>query len=121
MIGRFQTPPVKANEAEPVITDRVFFDVSVNGKGIGRLVFALFGRDAPQTVAEFLRMVPNSTGLPPQSAMPSYEGSLIFRCVPGEILELGRIRNLSTLTINDQVSWASKFPAPPSGAHMMCF
>eukprot|EP00188_Purpureofilum_apyrenoidigerum_P003954 Plantae.Rhodophyta-Purpureofilum_apyrenoidigerum.ctg42884.p1 GENE.Plantae.Rhodophyta-Purpureofilum_apyrenoidigerum.ctg42884~~Plantae.Rhodophyta-Purpureofilum_apyrenoidigerum.ctg42884.p1 ORF type:complete len:324 (+),score=54.53 Plantae.Rhodophyta-Purpureofilum_apyrenoidigerum.ctg42884:86-973(+) len=96
------TQPVQSSTEHadsPVVTDRVYFDVSINGKEIGKLVFGLYGKDAPDTVETFKRWVPvRST-----AALPSYEDSLFYRCVPDEQLDLGRIRNLNTVTINDKM------------------
>lgn len=38
---------------DPKITDRVFFDVEVDGIPSGRIVIGLFGQVAPKTVENF--------------------------------------------------------------------
>lgn len=39
--------------AEPDVTQKVYFDIAVNGKTAGRLVLGLFGKDVPRTAANF--------------------------------------------------------------------
>lgn len=92
--------------SRPVVTARVYFDVSVNGQNIGRLIFGLFGKDAPKTVETFLSLIPKTTskGIQDPNQPLTYENSVFYRCIPGEQLDLGRISNLNAITINDRVS-----------------
>jgi peptidylprolyl isomerase len=38
---------------EPVITDKVFFDIEIDGQAAGRIILGLFGKVAPKTVLNF--------------------------------------------------------------------
>ena len=39
--------------AEPEVTQKVFMDLTVGGKPVGRIVLGLFGNDVPRTAANF--------------------------------------------------------------------
>lgn len=39
--------------AEPVVTDKVYFDVTIGGKPTGRIVLGLFGDVVPKTAKNF--------------------------------------------------------------------
>jgi hypothetical protein len=48
-------PTAKADpDPDLTITDRVFFDISVDGSSVGRIVFGLFGKVVPKTVENFV-------------------------------------------------------------------
>ncbi|KAK4528757.1 hypothetical protein GAYE_SCF64G6703 [Galdieria yellowstonensis] len=104
---------------QPVITDRVYFDISVGNEYIGRMVFDLYGKDAPETVSTFLqflkglRMSDRSMSMEDdgasdvidsdeqQQVVVSYDFSLFYRCSPGFLLEGGKIPNLGLTTVGD--------------------
>ena len=39
--------------AEPEVTKKVFMDLTVGGKPVGRIVLGLFGNEVPRTAANF--------------------------------------------------------------------
>lgn len=45
--------PHSGNPDEEVITTKVFFDISIDGKAAGRFIFGLFGKTVPRTVENF--------------------------------------------------------------------
>jgi peptidyl-prolyl cis-trans isomerase B (cyclophilin B) len=53
--GLLNTQMAHANEApaEPVITDKIYMDVSFGGEKVGRIVVGLFGNVVPKTAANF--------------------------------------------------------------------
>ena len=107
-------PPVVApgvNPAAPRVTTRVFLDVRViqrfaNPPGSpplevledaavrGRLVFGLYGENAPAGVERFLSFVTGNVGQFTQGQGPSYRSSLFERLEPGRLVEGGRISGL---------------------------
>lgn len=46
-------------DADATVTRKVFFDVSVGGQPIGRIVLGLFGNTAPKTVTNFVSLAGN--------------------------------------------------------------
>ena len=51
--------------AEPQVTEKVFFDVTVGGAPAGRIVLGLYGEDTPKTAANFVAL-----GEPPDLNAP---------------------------------------------------
>lgn len=49
---------VKA-DADSTVTRKVFFDVSIGGQPVGRIVLGLFGNTAPKTVTNFVSLAGN--------------------------------------------------------------
>ena len=45
--------PHSGNPDDEVITTKVFFDISIDGKHAGRFIFGLFGKTVPRTVENF--------------------------------------------------------------------
>ena len=60
----------------PMVTDKVFFDVSIGGEPVGRMVFALFGKTVPKTVANFKGLALHEKGF-------GYKTSIFHRVIPG--------------------------------------
>lgn len=60
--------PKRRAEAEPEVTQKVFFDLTAGGQPVGRLVLGLFGNDVPKTVANFVALC--------KSALSFWEASL---------------------------------------------
>eukprot|EP00871_Galdieria_phlegrea_P005457 jgi/Galph1/5912/GphlegSOOS_G4601.1 len=98
-----------------VNNSRAFMDVSVGQEYIGRLVFRLYDKDAPHTVATFLaflnglkqstqssKMESEEHELYPEEPLISYQYSLFYRCTPGLLLEGGKIPNLRLVTVGDE-------------------
>eukprot|EP00180_Rhodochaete_pulchella_P000590 Plantae.Rhodophyta-Rhodochaete_pulchella.ctg1426.p1 GENE.Plantae.Rhodophyta-Rhodochaete_pulchella.ctg1426~~Plantae.Rhodophyta-Rhodochaete_pulchella.ctg1426.p1 ORF type:complete len:227 (+),score=30.72 Plantae.Rhodophyta-Rhodochaete_pulchella.ctg1426:27-683(+) len=80
-------------------------DIAVNGVNVGRMVFGLFGRDAPDTVASFLSYFPEhssavASGIDDEGFGASYRRSQFYRKSAGRLLEGGRIRNLQSVVLN---------------------
>lgn len=53
---------VHAANASPEITNKVFFDISVGGEPIGRVVFGLYGKDVPRTAENFRALATGEKG-----------------------------------------------------------
>eukprot|EP00967_Tisochrysis_lutea_P017239 scaffold19515_cov31-Tisochrysis_lutea.AAC.1 len=98
-------PPIAAHAASgsaAKVTDRVFMDVRViqrydvevleDAAVRGRIVFGLFGADAPQAVQRFLDFTKGTIGQFAQRADgPSYASSGFEKLRPNEVVEGGRI------------------------------
>jgi peptidylprolyl isomerase len=52
-LHRAERPLMSPKTPEPEITDKVFFEIEVDGNSAGRIVLGLFGKVAPKTVQNF--------------------------------------------------------------------
>jgi len=64
------------------VTDRVYLDISIDGRPLGRVELGLFGGVAPRTVANF-------KGLVEGQSFGGYKGSKVHRVVPGFVIQGG--------------------------------
>jgi len=103
------------------VTDRVFFDVRVitrydvevleDAALRGRLVFSLFGNDAPKTVQKFLEFVDGTPGQWKSSGGgPMYSSGSFTKLQPGVMLEGGTINGLRLTTFagEQDYEWMSR-------------
>ncbi|KAF9924526.1 Peptidyl-prolyl cis-trans isomerase B [Linnemannia zychae] len=64
-------------QADPAITNKVFFDVREGDKDLGRIVIGLFGEVVPRTTRNFLELAKGTHGY-------GYEGSSFHRVIKGD-------------------------------------
>jgi len=110
-------PAQSPSSSTPIITHKVFLDIKIAnyteesiGKnrgalGSGRVVFGLYGKDAPQSVEVFLRSI-DSDG----KTVPSYINTQFARVSEAGVLEIEKIRGLNTVNIagNDEYEYAGE-------------
>jgi len=70
-------------KAEPEVTQKVFFDMSVDGKPAGRIVLGLFGNELPKTTANFAALASG------ENKVGSYKGSTFHRVIKDFMLQGG--------------------------------
>lgn len=75
------------NDEEPVsaqaeVTERVFFDVSIDKQPAGRIVIGLYGSVVPRTVENFTTLCKGDQWNGKKQL--SYKGSSFHRIIPGE-------------------------------------
>lgn len=80
-------PASDATKAE--VTNRVYFDVSIDGEPAGRIVMGLFGKDVPKTVENFRALSTGEKGDGKSGVPLDYEGSAFHRVIPGFMLQGG--------------------------------
>lgn len=67
---------------DTTVTKEVFFDMSVDGEEIGRIVFGLFGNTVPKTAENFAQLASGENGY-------GYEGSKIHRVIKDFMIQGG--------------------------------
>lgn len=74
----------------PVVTHRVYMDISIGGEAAGRIVFGLFGDVAPKAVENFVALSDCNKG---KAAVTKkdlcYKHTSIHRVIPNFIIQGG--------------------------------
>ena len=86
---------VSAALAEPLaeVTNKVYFDIEIDGKEAGRIVFGLFGKVVPKTAENFRALCTGEKG-EGQSGKPlTYKNSIFHRIIPQFMAQGGDFTN----------------------------
>ena len=81
--------------AEPLaeITEKVFFDITIDDEPAGQIVFGLFGNVVPKTVKNFATLCDGSAGMGNAGKALHFQGSSFHRIIPGFMAQGGDFTN----------------------------
>jgi len=83
------TPASAADPTNAEVTDKVYFDVEIDGEPAGRIVLGLFGKDVPKTAENFRALSTGEKGKGKSGIPLDYEGSGFHRVIPDFMLQGG--------------------------------
>lgn len=67
---------------ELTVTEKVFFDIAIDGTDVGRIIIGLFGETAPKTTTNFATLAAGTKGY-------GYEGSTFHRVIKDFMIQAG--------------------------------
>lgn len=74
----------------PLVTERVFLEIAMDGESVGRIVFGLFGEIAPKAVENFSSLCKCDRGKAPITGKDMcYRGSIVHRVIPNFVVQGG--------------------------------
>jgi len=71
------------------ITNKVFFDISIDGKFIGRIIIGLFGKITPYTVENFRALCTGEKGIGKEGKPLHFKGCIFHRIIPRFMMQGG--------------------------------
>ena len=84
---------VFAQEPLATVTQKVFFDITIDGEAVGRIVFGLFGDVVPKTAKNFGDLTTGEAGMGNSGKPLHFKGSHFHRIIPGFMAQGGDFTN----------------------------
>lgn len=75
------------------MTDKVFFDIAMNGEPVGKIIVGLYGDVQPKTVENFRALCTGERGVGRQNKSLHYKNSTFHRIIPGFMIQGGDFTN----------------------------